>query len=69
MNIDKYDKALLHQLQEDASVSNSLIGDKIGLSASQVSRRRAKLEADGIIRAYRADVSATALGLMLNAFY
>lgn len=68
MRIDKYDKELLCYLQLDSSISNAVIGDKIGLSASQVSRRRAKLEADGIICGYQANVSSSAMGLLLNAF-
>lgn len=68
IRMDKYDKELLRYLQIDSSVSNASIGDKIGLSASQVSRRRTKLEADGIICGYRADVSSSAMGLLLNVF-
>jgi len=66
--MDKFDKELIRYLQADSSISNAVIGDNIGLSASQVSRRRAKLEADGIICGYRAEISSTALGLLLNVF-
>lgn len=68
IRMDKYDKELLRYLQNDSSISNASIGDRIGLSSSQVSRRRTKLETDGIICGYRADVSSSALGLLLNVF-
>jgi DNA-binding Lrp family transcriptional regulator len=66
--MDKFDKALLVLLQEDSSVSNAVIGERIGLSASQVSRRRARLESTGVISRYRAEVNPSALGLGLDAF-
>lgn len=66
--MDKFDREILHHLQSDASMSNALIGEQIGLSASQVSRRRTRLESDGIIAGYRALINGEALGLTLNAF-
>lgn len=66
--MDKFDREILRRLQSDASISNALIGEHIGLSASQVSRRRQRLETDGIIAGYRALVNAEALGITLNAF-
>jgi len=66
--MDKHDRALLIHLAKDSSTSNALIGEEIGLSTSQVSRRRLRLEAEGVITGYRADISYEALGLQLNAF-
>ena len=66
--MDKFDKEILRYLQADASTSNARIGEIIGLSASQVSRRRARLESIGIISGYRALVDADALGVSLSAF-
>ncbi len=66
--MDKFDRQLLTFLQADASVSNAHMGASIGLSASQVSRRRARLETDGVINGYRAEVNPEAVGLSLNAF-
>lgn len=66
--MDRHDAAILRHLQEDASTSNAVIGDTIGLSTSQVSRRRSRLETEGVIRRYRAEVSAAALGYRLDAF-
>ncbi|WP_298964271.1 Lrp/AsnC family transcriptional regulator [uncultured Roseibium sp.] len=66
--LDGYDVKLLAALQENAALTNSELGDVINLSASQVSRRRAKLEEAGIIRRYKAALDAEALGLMVTAF-
>ena len=43
MDIDSFDYKILDELQRDASRTNAEIGSRIGLSASQVSRRRARL--------------------------
>ena len=39
--LDVLDLRLLRALQEDARLTNQQIGERIGLSASQCSRRRA----------------------------
>ena len=41
--LDVLDLRLLRALQEDARLTNQQIGERIGLSASQCSRRRAAL--------------------------
>jgi DNA-binding Lrp family transcriptional regulator len=66
--MDKFDRELLRLLSADSSISNAVIGDRIGLSASQVSRRRVRLENDGIITGYRADLNYKALDRSLSAF-
>ena len=68
MTIDPLDMRLLSLLQEDASLSNAELAERIGLSASQCSRRRAGLEDAGYIRAYRADLDAKKLGYGIEAF-
>ncbi|GAA0784477.1 Lrp/AsnC family transcriptional regulator [Roseibium denhamense] len=70
MNIalDAFDVKLLAALQENAALTNAELGDVISLSASQVSRRRQKLEEAGIIRRYRAALDPEALGLLVTAY-
>jgi DNA-binding Lrp family transcriptional regulator len=68
MTLDPLDLRLLALLQDDASRSNAELADRIGLSASQCSRRRAGLEEAGYIRAYRADLDAKKLGYDIEAF-
>jgi len=46
---DSFDLRILDALQRDSARTNADIGEKIGLSPSQVSRRRARLEEEGII--------------------
>lgn len=66
--LDGFDVKLLVALQENAALTNQEIGERIGLSASQVSRRRQRLEQDGVIRRYRAALSPEALGLTVTAY-
>jgi len=65
--MDKIDKKLLAVLQSSADIGNAAIGAIIGLSASQVSRRRQKLEHSGVILGYQAILDPASLGLTLNA--
>ncbi|WP_422020499.1 Lrp/AsnC family transcriptional regulator [Roseibium sp.] len=66
--LDSFDVKLLAALQENSAATNAEIGETIGLSASQVSRRRQKLEDNGIIRRYRAALDPEALGFTVTAF-
>ncbi|WP_346893102.1 Lrp/AsnC family transcriptional regulator [uncultured Roseibium sp.] len=66
--LDGFDLKLLAVLQENAALTNHDIGQRISLSASQVSRRRQRLEQDRVIRRYRADLSPDLLGLTVTAF-
>jgi DNA-binding Lrp family transcriptional regulator len=68
MSLDPIDLRLLALLQGDASLSNAELAERVGLSASQCSRRRAGLEEAGYIRAYRADLDARKLGYGIEAF-
>ncbi|MCH2165727.1 MAG: Lrp/AsnC family transcriptional regulator [Marinovum sp.] len=65
--LDSYDIRILNALQRDASLSNVDLADIVHLSASQCSRRRAALEASGVIEAYRASLNPEILGLKLRA--
>ncbi|ASP35262.1 Lrp/AsnC family transcriptional regulator [Labrenzia sp. VG12] len=66
--LDGFDVKLLAALQDNAALTNAELGEIISLSASQVSRRRSKLEEAGIIRRYRAALDPEALGLTVTAF-
>jgi DNA-binding Lrp family transcriptional regulator len=67
MVIDQFDLKILSALQTDGARTNAQIGERIGLSASQISRRRA-LEETGIIRGYRAEIDGAKLGFTLTVF-
>lgn len=68
VDIDSFDLKLIRQLQIDSSPSNAILAEQVGLSASQVSRRRQRLEDTGVLRGYRAIVDATAIGLGVSVF-
>ncbi|MDD9922263.1 MAG: Lrp/AsnC family transcriptional regulator [Boseongicola sp.] len=67
-SIDTTDLRLLTELQKDAHLTAEVLGQKLGLSASQIGRRRQRLEAEGLIEGYRARLSAVNLGLDVQAF-
>jgi DNA-binding Lrp family transcriptional regulator len=66
--MDKFDHQLLAQLQSDASRSHADLAKLVNLSPSQVSRRIARLEAEGYIRGTVALLDEAALGLQVEAF-
>ena len=66
--LDRFDLRLLAALERDARLTNQELGERIGLSASQCSRRRSALETAGLIVGYRAELAAEALGLKILAF-
>ena len=63
--MDDTDLKLLAMLQENGRLTNQELGEGIGLSASQCSRRRSALEADGSILGYHARLSREAMGFGL----
>ncbi|WP_315757250.1 MULTISPECIES: Lrp/AsnC family transcriptional regulator [unclassified Bradyrhizobium] len=66
--VDSFDLRILAALQDDGRLTNQELADLAGLSASQCSRRRMRLEEDGVIAGYRAQLSGTSLGFELIAF-
>jgi len=67
-DLDATDLRILDALQEKGDLTNQELADRVHLSASQVSRRRARLEAEGVIRRYRAELDAERLGLSTIVF-
>jgi DNA-binding Lrp family transcriptional regulator len=66
--MDAFDIKLLRALQQDGRLTNNDLAERVGLSASQCSRRRMALEEAGVIEGYQAALSAEALGLGVLAF-
>jgi DNA-binding Lrp family transcriptional regulator len=66
--MDEFDRKILNSLQRDSAVSRADLARQAGLSESQAVRRRQALEQSGVIRRYRADLDAKALGLAVTAF-
>jgi DNA-binding Lrp family transcriptional regulator len=65
--LDQFDLKLLAALEADGRLTNAELAEKIGLSASQCSRRRIRLEETGIIEGYSARLNAARLGIGLLA--
>lgn len=63
--IDQFDRKILSLLQEDARLTNSDLSERVNLSPSQCSRRRQRLEEDGLIKGYRAILDRDRLGFSL----
>ncbi len=67
ITLDRTDRRILELLQQDGSLSNLELADKVGLSPSPCSRRVKALEDSGLITGYRALLDARKLGLDLQA--
>jgi Lrp/AsnC family leucine-responsive transcriptional regulator len=65
--LDPTNLRLLAELQADARVSLAELGRRVGLSSPAVAERLGRLERDGVIRGYRADVDPRAVGYALSA--
>jgi Lrp/AsnC family leucine-responsive transcriptional regulator len=65
--LDDTDLALLGEVQSDARLSLAELGRRVGLSAPAVAERLQRLERDGVIRGYRAELDPAALGYGLSA--
>jgi DNA-binding Lrp family transcriptional regulator len=63
--LDGFDLKILDALQKDGRLTNNELAERIALSASQCSRRRSRLEADGFIRSYQANLDRQKVGLDL----
>lgn len=67
-DLDAIDHRILAALQADGRRTNVDVADLAGLSPSPCLRRVKRLEADGVIRAYRAVLDRAAVGLGLTVF-
>lgn len=63
--LDGFDRKILALLQEDARLTNNDLSERVNLSPSQCSRRRQRLEEDGLIKGYRAVLDRDRLGFSL----
>lgn len=67
MDIDAYDRAILQRLQREGRISNQDLAESVSLSPSPCLRRVRRLEDEGIIEGYHAQLNARKLGLRLMA--
>lgn len=65
--LDEADRRLLQAMQADAAISQAELAEKVGLSASLVSRRLSRLREAGVLRAIVGLVDAKRVGLTCSA--
>ncbi|RZO67108.1 MAG: Lrp/AsnC family transcriptional regulator [Parvularculaceae bacterium] len=63
MKLDQIDHKILRNLQENARITNAELAERVGLSPTPCLRRLRRLETDGIIKGYHAEVNREALGV------
>ena len=68
VSLDAFDLRILRALQDDGRLTNQDLAEIAGLSASQCSRRRMRLEEEKLISGYRAELAPDALGFGVIAF-
>ena len=66
--LDSFERRILALLQDDASLPNAAVAERVGLSASACWRRIDRLERDGIIRRRVALVDRRKIGLDAQVF-
>lgn len=66
--MDEINRRLLALLSENARLPIKSLAAEVGLARSSVRERIARLEADGVIRGYRAEIAPQPEGALLRAF-
>ena len=66
--LDKFDIAILNELQTDGRLTNAELASRVGLSAAPCWRRVRALEEAGFITGYRAELNRDKIGLGVLAF-
>jgi len=66
--MDEKGRRILALLEVDSRLTYAEIGERVGLAASSVHDRIRKLERQGVVRGYRADLNFGAVGLPITAF-
>ena len=66
--LDKFDLAILNELQTDGRLSNAELASRVDLSAAPCWRRVRALEKAGFIKGYRAEIDRQKIGLGVLAF-
>ena len=66
--LDRTDLRILAVLQGEGRITNAELAERVSLSPSACLRRLQRLEADGILTGYTAQVDPQAIGLGLQAF-
>ncbi|HPU38505.1 MAG TPA: Lrp/AsnC family transcriptional regulator [Microthrixaceae bacterium] len=65
--IDAFDRVILDELRKDGRASWRELGERVGLGPTATADRVRRMERDGVIRGYHADVDVSVLGIGLRA--
>ena len=68
VKLDRIDRRILRELQEDGRMTNVELAERAGISAPPCLRRVKALERAGFIRGYHADVNSEKLGFSVIIF-
>src|SRR5258706_2664912 len=66
--LDAIDREMLRLLQEDGGLSNAALSERMSLTVTPCWRRRKRLEDEGVIVDYQANLNRRALGFHVLAF-
>ncbi len=66
--LDDLNWSILRELNQNARISTSEIGRRVGLSAPAVAERVQKMEEQGFIKSYRTVIDFSKIGLTIQAF-
>ena len=66
--IDELDRNIIDYLQRFGQATNAELGEAVHISTSQAGRRKARLEADGYITGYQAQIDTIRMKLSIQAF-
>lgn len=67
IELDRTDSRILHELRNNARLSNKALAGRVGLAPSSTMARVRRLEGAGCIRGYHADLEPGCLGVGLQA--
>ncbi|GAA0700143.1 Lrp/AsnC family transcriptional regulator [Marinobacterium maritimum] len=68
LDLDGYDRKILHYLQQDGRISNQQLAEEVGLSPAACWRRVRALEEQGAIAGYSALLNPEMLGQAMSVF-
>lgn len=68
VNLDSTDLRILELLQDEGRISNARLAERLNLSETPAWRRLRRLEEEGFVRGYRAQLDQRKLGYGVTAF-
>jgi DNA-binding Lrp family transcriptional regulator len=68
VKLDRIDRKILHDLQENGRMTNVELAQRAGISAPPCLRRVRALEEAGVIKGYHADIDPGTLGFGITVF-